>query len=224
MKKFFLFIFVCSFIGTIFINQKTSSATERKIDTNFTLIAQKINKEITLSTELSTSSNPYDYIQDNPEFNEIISLGNDALPYLQERLSQSENNGLQEYIVAIAIERIARVDLKKKDSIQWETAKEFNSKWKKHLSSIPTAVDEISSNSKISPDEKRILLSGLGTPAIPFILDKIESGNSELSPVIIDLTENPELGVRENDDDIKEQVANNKDSFERLKRYVLEQK
>lgn len=55
---------------------------EKRIDTNFSLIAQKIDKELALGTGLSTSSDPHDYIQDDVNFNEIITLGNDALPHL----------------------------------------------------------------------------------------------------------------------------------------------
>ncbi|MFC4770327.1 hypothetical protein [Effusibacillus consociatus] len=221
MKKLFLTLFICSFIVTMLINQNTSASIEKKIDNNFASIAQKINKEISLRSELASSSNPYDYIQGNDDFNEIINLGNDALPYLHKKLSRSEHDGLQEYITAIAIERIAKVDLKK--TSQWETAKDFNSKWKKHLASIPATVDAIASDSKVSSDEKAKRLLELGTPAIPFILEKVESGNEELFPVVIELTKGSKVEATESVKNKMEWATNNKDSFKDLKKHVVEQ-
>jgi hypothetical protein len=52
--------------------------------------------------------------------------------------------------------------------------------WKSHLSRIPAAVRSIADSG--SPVEKQNAdLVKLGTPAIPFVLDEIESGHDDLA-------------------------------------------
>lgn len=222
--KMFLALFVCSFVITMFVQNNANASIEKQVDNNFAAINERINKEVSLRTELSASSNPYDYIKGNADFEEIINLGSDALPVLQNKLAKSENNGLQEYITAIAIERISKVDMKKKESTQWETAKGFLKVWKSHLKAIPTTVDTIVSDKKLTQEEKVKQLVELGTPATPFILDKVEAGNEQLFPALVELTKNKKVAAApENVTDIKDWVAKNKSNFNNLKQYVLDQ-
>ncbi|NEW06337.1 hypothetical protein GK047_09960 [Paenibacillus sp. SYP-B3998] len=224
MTKVFLSLFVFSFIITLLINQNVKASIENEIDSNFSAIVEKINKELSLKTELATSSNPYDYIKGSTDFNKIVGLGNDAIPYLQKKLSESQNNGLLEYIMAIAIEDIAKVDLKKKKSSLWASAKEFDDKWKKHLKSIPTSVDAIVSDTNLNADKKIKELVDLGTPALPFIGDKVEAGHEELFPAITELTKDSKVLATENIADKKEWITKNKSSFNKLRQHVLDQK
>ena len=178
-----------------------------------------------MNSSAALSSNPYDYISGDEEFNGIVNLGNDALPVLQNKISQSPNNGLQEYIAAIAIERIAKVDLKKNESTAWETAKGFTDKWKKYLKNIPSSVDSIVMDNQKNTDEKVKELVELGTPAIPFIAEKIEAGDEQLFPVLIELTKGNgnKIVADASITNKKEWVTQNKSTFNDLKQYVLDQ-
>ncbi|MDR1042470.1 MAG: hypothetical protein LBL54_01030, partial [Clostridiales Family XIII bacterium] len=78
------------------------------------------------------SSNPYDYIADNEDFQRIIELGDSALPELERTLSDSPDNGLNEYIIAIAIQEISGTDVdsfNNRTDIKWENAKQFLEEW-----------------------------------------------------------------------------------------------
>jgi len=227
LKKIFLLLglFACVFSGTLLmINQHADASIEKIIDTNFALIAEKINQEISLRTELAGSSNPYDYIRDNQDFNEIVSLGNDALPYLHAKLMDSPNDGLHAYITAIAIESIAKVDLKQEESTKWETAKGFIKNWGKYLSSIPANVDRITADTSISLEEKTKRLTTLGTPALPFILDKIAAGDEEIFPAVVELTKTSKDAATENIINKKAWANEHQDSYNELKKYVLANK
>lgn len=225
VKKIFIVMFALGFVITYIVaNHNTANAAvEKQIDDNMTAITQHINKEIFLKTELSYSSNPYDYIKENKDFDSIISLGNDAIPALHKRLSKSPNDGLQEYILAIAIEQISKTDLKKKQSSQWETPKGFSKQWNKHLKELPATVDAIT-NSQAAPEDKINQIIELGTPAIPFILEKIETGNEELFPAVLELTKNSKVSVGEKSVlNKKEWASKSKSDFINLKNYVLDQ-
>ncbi len=65
-----------------------------------------------------TSSNPYDYIK-NEYYDNIVSLGNDAVPVLEEMYRTGELKGLHAFIAAIAVQEITGTDL------EWSTAEEF---------------------------------------------------------------------------------------------------
>ncbi|MCM3268774.1 hypothetical protein [Paenibacillus elgii] len=222
--KLFLGLFVCSIIVTMVVQQNANASIEKQVDNNIAAINEMIKKEVALKSELASSSNPYDYIKDNTDFEKIITLGNDALPVLHNKLAKSTNNGLQEYIPAIAIERIAKVDMKKKESTQWETAKDFEKVWKNHLKAIPATVEAIVSNKILTSEEKVKQLVELGTLAIPFIMDKVESDDEKVFPAVIELTKNNKSTVAPIDTaGAKDWVTKNKSSFNSLKQYVLNQ-
>ncbi|MGQ7890609.1 hypothetical protein [Paenibacillus sp. WC2504] len=223
MKKTLIVIslFACSFLLVLYFNNNgsASAATEKQINDSFAAIEEKINKEVSLRSEISYSSNPYDYIKNNDDFENIIKLGNDAIPILDQKLSTSEKNGLQEYITAIAIERIAKVDLKGTSTF-WESGKDFSTKWKAHIKSIPLSIDTILLDTQTSSGEKVKKIIELGTPAIPFIADKIESGDESIFPALLELTKGTENIIV--DGDKKEWVVSHKSEFKSLKDYVLQ--
>ncbi|MGG3182532.1 hypothetical protein ABEQ41_30380 [Priestia megaterium] len=146
-----------------------------------------------------------------------------ALPVLQNKIDQSANDGLQEYILSIAIETISKTNLKNDTSTEWNSAKVFGQKWKQFLKEVPSKVDEISESAKASQDKINELLQ-LGTPAIPFIADKMEEGKEDLFPALEELTKNnKELKLEGDTSNKKELISNNKAKFENLKKYVSEQ-
>ncbi|NOU64995.1 hypothetical protein GC096_13240 [Paenibacillus sp. LMG 31461] len=225
MKKIltFLSLFTCSFLLVSFLmNNKNVSAAEKQINESFAAISEQINKEISLQSNLSFSSNPYDYIKNNEDFENIVNLGNDALPYLDKKLSNSKQNGLQEYITAIAMERIAKVDLKENESSTWENGKGFAAKWNLHLTSIPSSVDAILTDKQSNSDDKVRKIIKLGTPAIPFIADQIERGDDSLFPALIALTKGDgnNAVADETISNKKEWVTAHKSQYKNLKDYV----
>lgn len=132
---------------------------------------------------LALLSNPYAIANSSPALDQVIALGT---PGIIEAISQIENSsesGLREYLLAICVKRIAKADvtgLPGTDSY-WNTGKQFPKVWRAYLGRIPSEVSKIA-KSNASPEEKNARLTALGTPAIPFILDEVVSGRSELVP------------------------------------------
>lgn len=67
-------------------------------------IDEKLNAII--SNGPSLSSNPYDYIKDNQDYEEIVNMGKPALEYMLRKFEAGKENGLKEYIMAIACSEI----------------------------------------------------------------------------------------------------------------------
>lgn len=199
--------------------QNSNISIAAQIDQNALAIQEDLSKMISENPEMASSSNPYDYIKDNNHFDNIVQLGDGALPIIAQKLKNSNDNGLNEYILAIAIERIAKVDLKK-NSAGWSTAKEFSQVWSKHLKNIPNSVDQIVASNQ-SENQKVEKLITLGTPALPFIMDKVEQGNIELFPAVKTLVADDKNINIDSITDPQQWVKQNKEDFDNLRSLVI---
>jgi hypothetical protein len=76
-------------------------------------------------TKLALSSNPYDYIKgldSNEDYKYIVSQGEKSLNYMLDRFESSSDNGLEEYIMAIACSEILKEDPEDK---KWSSGREW---------------------------------------------------------------------------------------------------
>ena len=108
----------------------------KKADYNYTN-EEQIEKEILINlSEIgnisdTTSSNPYDYIN-NEYYKNIINLGENAVPILENMYNDGKLTGVDAYISALAIEDISNCKLYKEYNLDWSTAEEFYTLWKEH--------------------------------------------------------------------------------------------
>lgn len=125
------------------------------------------------------------------DFEVITDLGFAALPELMQLLDQSEQDGFKEYIYAVALEQISKVDMRQ--GTGWSTGKEFLKIYMDYLKDIPNKVQSIV-DEPTSDTEKVDQLKLLGTPAIPYLFDVIDSGHQQLAPAFDFLTDNESKG------------------------------
>lgn len=223
MKRRFIFIatLIVLSIGVMYWNIHVS-AISFKLDSLLSNMIVEFNNQIKENPSVMRSSNPYKFIENNSAFEGITRLGYEALPIIKEKIEKSENNGLQEYILAIAAEQIASVDLKGK-SYNWDTGKGWAREWKKHLIKLPKEFELIMA--PVDSNDKVDKVIKLGAPAIPLIIEDIERGNHELIPALKALVQkNEELDFNEEDEkNISKWIKENKSKFEVLKNIVNEQ-
>lgn len=135
--------------------------------------------------EHTFSSNPYDYIQNSEYYDNVVKLGVAALPELENMLKTSENNGLNEYIIAIAIEEISHADvnaiLENPDGCGWENAKEFSGEWAKIKAEANVRVEKIIQSNALENKEKAALISDYGVLAVPVMEQYISNNKMERS-------------------------------------------
>jgi len=192
----------------LIIPHMTVSAAE-KVQINLQNMRDAIDEDVMKNSELALSSNPYDYIEDNEYYDNIIKLGVRALPELERTLSESDSNGLNEYILAIAIETISHVDIRKikDDEFAWETAKGFEKEWIDIRENANTSINEIVQSDKLSSAEKVDKLSAYGVLAV-----------SELKKVMRDSTLAPSFKTQL-EDILNEYVLSDSDE-EILNQYI----
>ena len=117
LLNYFIIALLIAISGLLFHNLMQEKTVAEEIDYNLA----KINE---LSLNQITSSNPYDYI-DNDHYNNIIKLGMPAVSVLEEKYSNNELHGLNAYIAALAIQEITGIQISEEADETWETAEEF---------------------------------------------------------------------------------------------------
>ena len=75
-----------------------------------------------------TSSNPYDYTK-NDFYRNIVKLGKDAVPVLENMYKNKKLSGVNAYLSALAIQDITKCNLHEEYNLDWSTAEEFYALW-----------------------------------------------------------------------------------------------
>lgn len=156
-------ILIASLVITCFAGSvKTASAAEKQTDVLINEIQYRIDES--LKTEgaylsngmpLAMSSNPYDYIQNNDEYDKLIALGEESLDDLYELQQDNDKyNSFQRYIIAIAIEDITKTDLKQSEEYFWMDADSFSEKWDDFSTESEEKMMNILNDESLSNDEK----------------------------------------------------------------------
>ena len=220
MKKLFISLTVAVTLCAVLVFNIITTSAAYQLDSNINKIMESVEIAIKDNPALGFSSNPYDFIVYNKDYKAIINQGSEVLPIIEEKINKSEKSGLKEYILAAAAEEISKVDLKG-DNYGWRDGKGWAGVWDKHLKNLTKNIDNIISSND-STEIKIKKLTKLGTPAIPFIMDKIEQGNTELEPVLENLLSgNSKVSFDKNSTkDIKVWINSNKDKFSDLRDLV----
>ena len=72
--------------------------------------------------KVQLSSNPYDYTKDSKDLKDIVNLGDDALRYMLTKFENGKENGLKEYVMAIACSEILKENPETK---KWASGREW---------------------------------------------------------------------------------------------------
>jgi len=217
-KVFLITTFVLSLIMSTFAINNLFASIPYQIDSNLNEIMKNVEVMASEHSDQAYSSNPYDYLQDNANYQKIVALGPNALVTIKNQIEKSTQNGLREYILAIAAEEIAKVNLKG-DTCNWSNSKEWLNQWKILLRNVPDEVEMITSSSQ-NIEAKNLQLRKLGVVAIPYILDKVATGKAEYEPVVKEL-----LNLEKNSYEkinIAKWAQENKEKYENLRTMVQE--
>ena len=138
---------------------------------------------------LAVSSNPYDYIANgrNEYYNYIVAMGPVALPELERALMRSDQGGLTDYLVCIAIEEVSGADVRAicQDPFAWSTSFEFRDNWVAIRDSLPVTIQEILRSSVMSNQQKMERISAYGLLAVPVLKDALQQGGLNESLVTL---------------------------------------
>jgi len=155
-------ILVGCYIDDVYYNARVTGVFKDEVKwhamdlgTELEPMSQIINrrlKSIMDNEKAMFSSNPYDYIEDNKDYDYLIGLGEEALDIMLEKLRVSEENGLREYLLAIACSELLGEDIEDK---RWSTGKEW---YELYLGNIlDDAINSINITQPIESDKERLV-------------------------------------------------------------------
>lgn len=122
-KSIFMTLTILSVILLTGCKQETKNNNSREI------IAYNLEK--IQMTGPKTSSNPYDYT-DNEYYDNIVNIGDEAVPILETMYKEKEVTGLSAYVSALAIQDITDCNLYEEYNLEWTTADEFYVLWEEN--------------------------------------------------------------------------------------------
>lgn len=212
-----LLVMVCVISAVVFYNP--ANAVEKQLDSESEQLKQDIQKLADTKSPVSLSSNPYDYIKDNESFQNIVKLGNEALPIIQAKIEASENDGLLEYMLAIAAEEISGAELHSAldGKYNYSSAKEWASEWDLFKEDAKKNIKNIRKEKNQSTRDQKI--KELGVVAIPYLVDEYNNGDTSLDGVICEIiSEMPESeGKSLKNKDVKHVIKENEKVIKRIR-------
>jgi hypothetical protein len=100
-----------------------SHAASGSIDQAVRTDADQIASDIdSAPVQVQISSNPYDYVGVSPAFKRLVARGRPAVESIAREIDRTGENGLREYLLAIAASRILNEPESEK---RWSTGKEW---------------------------------------------------------------------------------------------------
>ncbi|ACT03168.1 hypothetical protein [Paenibacillus sp. JDR-2] len=118
------FIFVASLIGCSARTDSRDKTFEQSIDERLHDIVNPKNNKV------SFSSNPYDYIkgeENNLNYKYIVTQGEQSLDYMLHKFASNDEDGLEEYIMAMACSEILKEN---PDDKKWASGREWYREYK----------------------------------------------------------------------------------------------
>jgi len=101
---------------------ETSAGMRQSVRSDIAEIMSDIDDAMKSDPSVGLSSNPYDYVGVSPSFARLVGRGEPALAAIASEIEVSSENGLREYLLAIAGQRILGEE---KQDGAWATGKEW---------------------------------------------------------------------------------------------------
>lgn len=167
-------------------NESLYAKTLTKVDKVTMEINKNISKMVSSKSPKSYLSSPYAIVEDDEAYAELVNLGVAAIKPLYDKIANSSENGLMEYIYAMAIEDIMQQNYSYASSLSivmnnpeydygWASAKEFEEAFSNFMKKIPNEYYSIMNDSTLTYVEKSDKVCELGLGVVPYIIDDIQN-------------------------------------------------
>ena len=138
-------VVVCILIWNV--NQSAKTVEAESISEIIMEMSDIVKEKIENNPTVKFSSNPYDYIENNEAYDKLIQKGVGAVSEMLSYMETSGEDGLNDYLIAIAVEEILECNLKETD-YAWEDADSFLNQWGKMLKNREKIVKDAMEHAK----------------------------------------------------------------------------
>ncbi len=195
-KNIIVLITIGLLIGTIakMASKNSVNAIEKQVILERNSFSEYVDQMVMNGDPIALSSNPYDYIANNEAYNNIVNIGVEAVPIIERIVKNSDQNGLEEYMLVLAAQEILKVELHDvlDQKYNFISAKDWCNKYTTFKKEIKANVDELIDSNKINEIEE------LGIVAFPYVTELYEAGSTELEPLVSRMQSKVKLSDRTN--------------------------
>ena len=207
-----LFIGISMFFPSNFSSNSVYASTLNSINDNMNRLMSEIEKEMRADPKIAMLGSPIDFIRNSSSYKNIINLGLNAVKPLYDKLYESHDAGLYEYILALAIEEITQEEFIYNANYGWKNSLEFRLCYE-------TKVEKIINNENLSNEEKIAKFKEQGIFAVPFLIDEYNNINSKVSKEVIEIAIKDiaiKYNIFNNNEKSSDFINKNKDLFNSL--------
>jgi hypothetical protein len=182
-------ILVVAIICITIVSVSSTSAyaqTSNYIENKMASLMTEIDELIKSNDQMAMSSNPYDYIKNSQDYEDIVGTGVKAVKPLYDMLYKSPDAGLYEYILALAIEDITAQEYVYNVDYGWKNSLEFRMCYEMKVNNSTTQFERIMNTGELTEDEKIQSITELGVFAVDCLLDEYDKDDSLLPKNVIE--------------------------------------
>lgn len=178
-----LTLLVVCVLGSIFLTTLTTQSEDDSYRKIFNEKIEKWKEACRNNSKISLYSYSGPYIK-TKEFGEIVELGIEYLPYMEEYIE--DNNDIYASALVVAVHLNAKTYI---DDESYSSKREWIEEWKKFKNQLPDRVEKIikEMNETNDPEKLNELKKDMaenGVLVLPFILEDIKDGNENLADVV----------------------------------------
>lgn len=162
------------------------AATLKTINTNMDTLIAELEKEMTNNPELILTGSPIRLIEESQAYKKIIELGLSGVKPLYDKLYDSRDAGLYEYILALAIEDMTKEDFVYNTDYGWKNSLEFRLSYETKVNTVEANVERILNTESLTNEEKTLALEEQGIFAVSFLMMEYNDENSKIDKNIIE--------------------------------------
>lgn len=172
--------------SSLFGGSSVYATTLDDINTNMNSLMTEIETEMRTKPQVAMMGSPINIIKESQSYKNIVALGLQAVKPLYDKLYDSRDAGLYEYILSLAIEEISQEEFIYNATYGWKNSLEFRMAYETKVNNVQTDVEMIINNEKLTDEEKTEKLKEEGIFAISTLIEEYNNTESKLSKKVIE--------------------------------------
>lgn len=172
--------------SSLFGGSSVYAATLNDINTNMNSLMTEIETQMRTDPKVAMMASPIKIIKESQSYKNIVALGLQAIKPLYDKLYDSRDAGLYEYILSLAIEEITQEEFIYNANYGWKNSLEFRMAYETKVNNVQTDVERIINNETLTDEEKTEKLKEEGIFAISTLIEEYNNTESKVSKKVIE--------------------------------------
>lgn len=160
--------------------------TLEDINVNMDSLMSEIEQEMKTNPELAMLGSPISFIKQSQAYKNIIGLGLKSVKPLYDKLYESHDAGLYEYILALAIEEITQEEYVYNTEYGWKNSLEFRMCYETKVNNVVFNVEKIINDETLNDEQKIERFKEQGLFATSALVKEYNNEKAKVSKVIIE--------------------------------------